>query len=236
MNTTTTSSGRAGSADSGLRPRAYDLIVFDWDGTLFDSTALIVRCIQSACQDLGLPVPDRSQASYVIGLGLHDALAHVAPTLPPERVPELGLRYRHHYFNCQHELSLFEGVLPLLSALKERNHWLAVATGKTRQGLNEALAHVELVGLFDSSRTADETFSKPHPRMLQELMAEFGVEPARTLMIGDTTHDLQLAVNAGTHSVAVSFGAHEPETFADYPTRFVAHSMADLHDWLIQHA
>jgi phosphoglycolate phosphatase len=222
--------------DNGLRPRAYDLVVFDWDGTLYDSTAQIVHCIQAACADLGVPVPSRQQASYVIGLSLHDALAHVAPSLPAERVPEMGQRYRHHYFQRQHELSLFEGVLPLLATLKERNHWLAVATGKTRSGLDEALAHVELQGLFDGSRTADETASKPHPRMLQELMAEFGVEPERTLMIGDTTHDLQLAVNAGAHSVAVSFGAHEPSTFAEYPTRFVAHTMAELHDWLSQHA
>ncbi len=222
--------------DTGLRPRAYDLIVFDWDGTLYDSTALIAKCIQFACQDLGLPVPTVEAASYVIGLGLHDALAHVAPSLPSERVPELGQRYRQHYFKRQHELSLFDGVLPMLSSLKERQHWLAVATGKNRQGLNDALAHVELRGVFDASRTADETASKPHPRMLQELMAEFGVAPERTLMIGDTTHDLQLAVNAGTHSVAVSFGAHEVGTFEAFPTRFVANSMAELHQWLKAHA
>lgn len=224
------------AAPPAPRPRQFDLVVFDWDGTLFDSTALIVGAIQAACADLGLPVPDNTQAAYVIGLGLHDALAHVAPTLAPERVPELGLRYRHHYFASQHALSLFEGTLDLLAALRERNHWLAVATGKSRQGLNEALAHVQLRGMFDATRTADETASKPHPQMLQELMAEFGVEPERTLMIGDTTHDLQLALNAGTHSVAVSYGAHEPEAFAEYPTRFVAHSMGDLHQWLMQHA
>ncbi|MGE5450979.1 MAG: HAD-IA family hydrolase [Acidobacteriota bacterium] len=224
------------SIQSASRPRQFDLVVFDWDGTLYDSTALIVGAIQAACADLGLPVPDRAQAAYVIGLGLHDALAHVAPTLPPERVPELGLRYRHHYFARQHELSLFEGTLDLLANLKARNHWLAVATGKSRQGLNEALTHVQLRGMFDSTRTADETASKPHPQMLHELMAEFGVAPERTLMIGDTTHDLQLAVNAGAHSVAVSYGAHEPDAFADFPTRFVAHSMADLHQWLMQHA
>ncbi len=222
--------------DTGLRPRAFDLIVFDWDGTLYDSTALIAKCIQSACQDLGVPVPTVEAASYVIGLGLHDALAHVAPSLPRERVPELGQRYRHHYFKRQHELSLFDGVLPMLASLKERQHWLAVATGKNRQGLNDALAHVELRGVFDGTRTADETASKPHPMMLQELMAEFGVEPGRTLMIGDTTHDLQLALNAGTHSVAVSFGAHEHAAFADFSTRFVAHSMTDLHRWLVDHA
>ena len=222
--------------DNGLRPRAYDLVVFDWDGTLYDSTGLIVQCIQAACADLSLPVPERSAASYVIGLGLHDALAHVAPTLPPERVPELGHRYRHHYFRKQHELTLFDGVIDLLQMLKTRNHWLAVATGKSRQGLNEALQHVSLQGLFDATRTADETASKPHPMMLHELMAELGVEPERTLMIGDTTHDLQLAQNAGTHSVAVSFGAHEPESFQRYPTRFVAHTVPELHQWLNAHA
>lgn len=223
-------------ATSSFRPRQFDLIVFDWDGTLYDSTALIVRCIQDACADLQLPIPGRTEAAYVIGLGLHDALAHVAPTLPKERVPELGLRYRHHYFQRSHELSLFEGSLELLSALKQRHHWLAVATGKTRSGLNEALEHVELRGMFDATRTADETASKPHPLMLLELMRELGVDPERTLMIGDTTHDLQLAVNAGTHSLAVSYGAHEPAAFADYPTRHVAHSVAELHQWLITHA
>lgn len=218
------------------RPQQFDLVVFDWDGTLFDSTAVIVRSIQNACADLGLPVPDKTQAAYVIGLGLHDALAHVAPTLAPERVPELGLRYRHHYFASQHELSLFDGTLDLLAALKARHHWLAVATGKSRVGLNEALTHVELRGVFDGTRTADETASKPHPRMLLELMDEFGVAPERTLMIGDTTHDLQLAVNAGAHSVAVSYGAHDPESFGAYQPRFVAHSMAELHKWLMTHA
>ncbi len=222
--------------DNGLRPRAYDLVVFDWDGTLYDSTGLIVQCIQAACADLSLPVPERSAAAYVIGLGLHDALAHVAPTLAPERVPELGHRYRHHYFRKQHELTLFDGVIDLLQMLKTRNHWLAVATGKSRQGLNEALQHVSLHGLFDATRTADETASKPHPMMLHELMAELGVEPERTLMIGDTTHDLQLAQNAGTHSVAVSFGAHEPESFQRYSTRFVAHTVPELHQWLHDHA
>lgn len=217
------------------RPKQFDLVVFDWDGTLFDSTAVIVRSIQSACADLGLPVPDKTQAAYVIGLGLHDALAHVAPTLAPERVPELGLRYRHHYFASQHELSLFEGTLELLAALKARHHWLAVATGKSRVGLNEALTHVELRGVFDGTRTADETASKPHPRMLLELMDEFGVAPERTLMIGDTTHDLQMAAYAGCASVGVSYGAHEPDVFHALNPLAVAHSVRELHDWLLQH-
>ena len=221
---------------ASTRSRHYDLIVFDWDGTLFDSTGLIVRCIQAACADLGLPVPEREQASYVIGLGLHDALAHVAPTLPAQQVPELGRRYRVHYVNRQHELSLFEGVVPMLHALKARNHLLAVATGKSRAGLNEALAHVELHGLFDATRTADETASKPDPRMLQELLNEFGVSPQRTLMIGDTTHDLQLALNAGVDSVGVSFGAHDCRAFDAFATRSIAHSIDELQAWLRDHA
>jgi phosphoglycolate phosphatase len=215
--------------------RRYDLIVFDWDGTLFDSTGLIVRCIQAACADVGVAVPSDADAAYVIGLGLHDALQHAAPGLPAERYPELGLRYRHHYFARQHELVLFPGTLEMLQALKVRNHWLAVATGKGRRGLDEALGHAQLVGLFDATRTADETASKPHPMMLLELMAEFGVEPARTLMIGDTTHDLQLAANAGTARVGVSYGAHEPEAFDAFAPRFVAHSTSELHAWLLAH-
>jgi phosphoglycolate phosphatase len=218
------------------RPTAFDLVVFDWDGTLFDSTGLIVRCIQQACRDVGAAVPSELDAAYVIGLGLADALRHVAPGLPEARYPDLGLRYRHHYLARQHELSLFQGTLEMLQALKARHHWLAVATGKGRRGLDDALAHAQLKGLFDGTRTADETASKPDPRMLLELMREFGAEPERTLMVGDTTHDLQLARNAGTPSVAVSFGAHDHESFAEFEPLHVAHSTRDLHEWLIAHA
>lgn len=216
--------------------RHYDLVVFDWDGTLFDSTTLIVRCIQAACLDLGLAVPSDSDAAYVIGLGLHDALQYAAPGLSPERYPELGRRYRHHYFARQHELVLFPGTLEMLQALKERNHGLAVATGKSRRGLDEALAHAQLARLFDATRTADETAGKPHPLMLQELMAELGAAPERTLMIGDTTHDLQLAVNAGTARVAVSYGAHDTQALHDHGPLFVAHSTRELHRWLLENA
>ena len=215
--------------------RRFDLIVFDWDGTLFDSTALIVRCIQNACRDVGSPVPSDADAAYVIGLGLGDALRHVAPSLPESRYPELGQRYRHHYFARQHELSMFPGTLEMLEALKARHHWLAVATGKGRRGLDDALAHSQLKGLFDATRTADETASKPNPLMLLELMRELGAEPERTLMIGDTTHDLQLARNAGTPRVGVSFGAHDHAAFAELEPLHVAHSTRELHDWLLAH-
>ena len=219
-----------------MRPRQFDLIAFDWDGTLFDSTAIIVRCIQDAVVDVGGARPTQQAAAYVIGMALGSALAHAAPDVPPEKYPELGARYRHHYTRHQDDLSLFEGVLPLLHDLRGRQHWLAVATGKSRRGLDEALHAVELQGVFDGSRTADETAGKPHPRMLHELMREFGVEPERTLMIGDTTHDLQMALNAGCASVGVSYGAHEPEGFEVLGPRHIAHSVRDLHDWLLQHA
>ena len=215
--------------------RNFDLIVFDWDGTLFDSTALITRCIQAACSDLGVVVPSDRDASYVIGMGLAEALQHAAPTLPRERYRDLADRYRHHYFARQHEIVFFDGTLEMLNALKARNHLLGVATGKSRRGLDDVLNGSALKGLFDATRTADETASKPDPRMLIELMAEFGVAPERTLMIGDTTHDLLLASNAGTASVGVSYGAHDHESFAEFAPRHVAHSVADLSDWLARH-
>ena len=217
-------------------PRQFDLVVFDWDGTLFDSTALITRCIQAACADLGVAVPSDKDASYVIGMGLVEALQHAAPGLPRERYPELGSRYRHHYFARQHEVVLFEGTLAMLQALRERNHWIGIATGKSRSGLDEALNTVQLKGMFHATRTADETASKPNPQMLIELMNEFGAEPERTLMIGDTTHDLQLAANAGTARVGVSYGAHDCAAFDEFAPLHVAHSVADLHDWLARHA
>lgn len=219
-----------------MRARQFDLIAFDWDGTLFDSTALIARCIQLAVTDVGGTPPSTQAASYVIGMGLMQALAHAAPDVPPEKYPQLGERYRHHYLARQHDLSLFEGVLPLLAELKHRQHWLTVATGKSRRGLDEVLQTVELAGVFDGSRTADETAGKPHPLMLNELMREFSVTPERTLMIGDTTHDLQMALNAGCASVGVSYGAHEPDAFHELKPLHVAHSVRELHDWLTEHA
>ena len=222
-------------SSSSLRPRRYDLIVFDWDGTLFDSTALIVRAIQAACRDLGAPVPSDEAAAHVIGLGLQDALQRAVPDLPIDLYPELGRRYRQHYFASHDQVTLFAGVPELLAGLRERNHWLAVATGKNRHGLDEALRISGLADRFDATRTADETRSKPHPQMLQELMREFGTDPERTLMIGDTTHDLQLAANAGTDAVAVAYGAHPPEQLGDLRPLTIAHSVPELQDWLARH-
>ena len=218
------------------RPRQFDLICFDWDGTLFDSTAIIVRSIQQAVLDVGGQKPSDEAASYVIVMALMPALAHAAPDVPKEKYPLLGERYRHHYLATQHDISLFDGVLPMLADLKGRHHWLTVATGKSRRGLDDVLASRQLHGIFDGSRTADETAGKPDPRMLHELMREFGADPERTLMIGDTTHDLQMARNAGVASVGVSYGAHEPHDFGALGPRYIAHSVAGLNRWLADHA
>ncbi len=218
------------------RPRRFDLIAFDWDGTLYDSTRLIVRCIQAAVVDVGGARPSEHDAAWVIGLGLAEALARAAPDVPKEKYAELGARYRFHYLQRQGDLVLFDGVLPLLDALRARGHKLAVATGKSRRGLNEALASAALRDRFDASRTADETFGKPHPRMLLELMEELDVAADRTLMIGDTTHDLQMALNAGCASLAVGYGAHEPLSLEGLKPLFVAPSIAALQRWLIQNA
>lgn len=212
--------------------KRYDLIVFDWDGTLMDSAAAIVRAIQAASRDLGLPEPADAAARHVIGLGLADALRHAVPGLPPERYPEMVERYRHHYLSRDHELVLFDGVETLIGELGDAGHWLAVATGKSRVGLDRALGHSGLRDRFHASRCADECFSKPHPQMLEELMTEFGVLPERTLMIGDTSHDLQMAANAGVGALAVSYGAHPREHLLGCDPLACLHSVEDLSAWL----
>ena len=221
---------------SPQRARRFDLIAFDWDGTLFDSTAIIARCIQLAVGDAGGTVPSDEDASYVIGLGLMQALAHAAPDVPREKYPLLGERYKHHYSLHQNDITLFPGVLAMLDDLRERQHLLTVATGKSRWGLNQALGDVKLKNVFHASRTADETAGKPNARMLHELMAELGVPPERTLMVGDTTHDLQMALNAGCASVGVSYGAHDAGALHALNPLFVAHSAEQLHQWMMENA
>ena len=212
----------------------YDLLVFDWDGTLMDSTGAITGAIQAACRDMGLPVPTREQASYVIGLGLNDALRHAAPDLPMADYPKLAQSYRKHYFALDETLILFDGVLDLLRDLKTAGYGLAVATGKSRLGLNRAMDRPELRGLFDTTRTAEESFSKPHPAMLQEIMAEMGVDPARTVMVGDTTHDLQMARNAACDAVGVSYGAHPAEHLETLDPVALARSVPELRGFFEQ--
>lgn len=219
-----------------LLGRKFDLIAFDWDGTLFDSTAIITRSIQAAVVDVGGQRPSDQDASYVIGMGLMQALAHAAPDVPASKYAALGERYRFHYSQSMGDITLFKGVLELLTALKQRNHFLAVATGKSRRGLDDTLQAVELKGLFHASRTADQTAGKPDPQMLHELMEELKVPPERTLMIGDTTHDLLMAQNAGCASVGVSYGAHASASFAEFNPLYIAHSVAALDQWMAKFA
>ncbi|UXY14995.1 HAD-IA family hydrolase [Chitiniphilus purpureus] len=189
-------------------PKPFDLLVFDWDGTLMDSTATIAQAIQRAFADVGLPVPSDVEARYVIGYGLSEAMAHLAPQADAATIERIVAAYRHYYLAQDQALVLFDGVREWLPRLREAGYLLAVATGKSRVGLERALTHSGLGALFDVTRTADEAFSKPHPAMLHYILDYLSVAPERALMIGDTTHDLQLAQNAGTASVAMTYGAH----------------------------
>jgi phosphoglycolate phosphatase len=213
----------------------FDLIVFDWDGTLIDSTGMIARCIQASCKDLGLSVPEERDAKYIIGLGLQDALRYVAPDLAATEYPKLAERYRHHFFSTEEEALLFDGVSALLAQLADEGYLLAVATGKGRKGLDRALEQTGLAQCFHASRCADETHSKPHPAMLLELMDRLGTTPGRTLMVGDTTHDLQMAANAGCPAIAVAAGAHDRAQLEVLRPLVCLPSVSHLAPWLATH-
>lgn len=212
--------------------RRYELIVFDWDGTLLDSAATIVTCIQMACMDLGVDPPTAERARFVIGLGLQDALGVAVPQLEPAQYGRLAERYRHHFLARDQELGLFPGAFDLVSGLHAEGLLLGVATGKSRLGLDRSLAASGLGKFFHCTRCADETHPKPHPAMLREIMERYDVQPGQTLMIGDTTHDLQMARAAGVDAVAVGFGAHAREALlAEAPLAYVE-SVGELEQWL----
>jgi len=212
--------------------KRFELLIFDWDGTLMDSAGTIVACIQTASADLGWPVPSREAASHIIGLGLKEAVLALFPDKPEEEHPPLVERYRHHYLSQDHEIPLFEGARELVAELHGRGHTLAVATGKARRGLARAFEHTGLESYFHASRTADETFSKPHPAMIQELLDELMVTPERALMIGDTSHDLLMARNAGIAALAAGYGAHPAEHLEEYEPLAVCATFAELAQWL----
>ena len=211
----------------------FECVVFDWDGTLVDSTATIARSIQASAADLGLPVPNFALASQVIGLGLHDVLARAVPGLPTERAADFSERYRYHYLAAEDTLELFDGVRDLLHALRVRGATLAVATGKTSAGLARAMASTGLAPYFAATRCADQTQPKPHPAMLLELSEELRIDARRMLMIGDTTHDLLMASAAKVEAVGVTFGAHSRGQLAGLAPLALFDSIADLHQWLM---
>jgi len=216
--------------------RNYDLIVFDWDGTLMDSTAVIAGSIQAACRDLGVEEPDDATARHVIGLGLAEALCHAVPHLPAHRHGELADRYRYHFLAQDGQMPLYAGARDTLDELRAAEYLLAVATGKSRAGLDRVLDSSGLRAYFHASRTADETFSKPHPAMLHELMEDLMVAPERVLMIGDTTHDLQLALNAGVDAVGMTHGAHPEEALQELEPLALVEDFVALRIWLRENA
>jgi len=213
----------------------YRLIVFDWDGTIIDSAATIAECIRESARDMGLPVPTTEQASHVIGLGLHDSLRMAVPELRSEQYPQFVANYRRHFLAREDAMALFAGMAELLTELKKR-HLLAIATGKSRRGLERSLAATGVGPLFAASRCADETNPKPHPAMLLELMAELGFAKDQMLMIGDTSHDLEMASAAEVDSVAVTYGAHPEEGLQACKPLNCFPSVSSLSAWLRQNA
>lgn len=195
----------------------FDLLVFDWDGTLFDSVGWIVDCLQRAAHGCGLPIPSDQEAKSVIGLGLMEAMEALFPEYPSEMARRLVEGYRRHYGDRIISADgLFAGVLDMLTELRGRGYRLAVATGKTRAGLNHALAATGTELFFHSTRCADETVSKPNPEMLFQLMSEAGIARERTLMVGDSLHDLRMAHNAGVAAVGVGCGANDLFELAEF--------------------
>jgi phosphoglycolate phosphatase len=214
----------------------FDLIVFDWDGTLMDSEARIVNCLQSAFTDLGVQPPAREAARDVIGLGLDEAILRLLPGADPQTLHALVIGYRRYFLEIDPTPSvLFPGVRETLEWLIAEGYRLAVATGKGRVGLDKALDDTGLLGLFHGTRCADETFSKPNPQMLLELMDELGAAAAATLMVGDTEYDMQMANNARTGALAVSYGVHAPERLMRHGPLDCLHEISTLPEWLTRH-
>jgi phosphoglycolate phosphatase len=213
----------------------YRLIVFDWDGTIIDSASTIAECIQESAREMGLAVPDRERASHVIGLGLHDSLRLAVPELAVSRYPEFVASYRRHFLAREDAMGLFAGMKELLKDLKQR-HLLAIATGKSRRGLDRALAASGVGPWFSASRCADETNPKPHPAMLLELMAELDVGKEKALMIGDTSHDLEMAQAAGVDALGVTYGAHPEDSLKRCASLACLPSVGSLREWLKSNA
>lgn len=214
--------------------KRFELLVFDWDGTLMDSAAAISESLQAACSELGLPVPTDQQARYVIGLGLSDALAHVLPELPETDYPRLLNCYRAHFLRRDGDTVLFPGAADMIRELHDEGFMLAVATGKSRRGLDRALQETGLGRFFDTTRCADEGFSKPHPGMLEAVMETLAAPPAATVMIGDTTHDLEMAKAAGVAGLAVTYGAHEAVALNASSPLELFDDLQKLRNWLLR--
>lgn len=217
-------------------PKQFDLLVFDWDGTLMDSAAAITASLRDACADIQQPVPSEERARYVIGLGLTDALKYLLPDLPPVAYPALLERYRYHFQRHDRGTTLFAGAPETLRALHDAGFMLAVATGKSRRGLDRALEETGLTKLFNATRCADEGFSKPHPGMLLWLLDELRVPRERAVMIGDTSHDLEMAAAAEVARIGVAYGAHPRENLLKHAPLACLNTFGELSAWLTTRA
>jgi len=212
--------------------QTYKLVIFDWDGTIVDSTPTITQAILSACHDIGISVPAPEEASYVIGLGLQDALSRVAPNITVAQQAQLTERFRFHYLARDQMLQPFAGMTEILSELKTKGLPLAVATGKSRAGLERAWDATETRHYFETSRCADETDPKPAPTMVLEICEELAISPSQALVIGDTTHDIFMAKAAGAEAMAVGYGAHRKEDLLNADPLGCMHSVNELHNWI----
>lgn len=210
---------------------AFELVIFDWDGTLIDSEAKIVSCMQTAMRDVGLPVLEPETVRNIIGLGMREALETLFPDESDTTYRQLTERYRDEFFSGESSLP-FEGVTETLARMAEQDYLLAVATGKGRNGLDKALQSTGFDQWFHASRCADETRSKPHPQMLEELLTELNVKPEKALMVGDTEYDLLMAQNAGIQSVAVSYGVHSVDRLLACDPAVCIHALTELPVWL----
>ena len=211
--------------------RPFDLLVFDWDGTLMDSEAHIVASMQRAIDDCDLPELPHAELRDVIGLGLAEAIERLFPGIEAGPRQQIADRYRYHFL-ADDPCHPFAGAEEVLRELNRQGYLMAVATGKGRRGLDRVLDSTGFRPLFDVTRCSDETRSKPHPQMLLEIMAVLDVEPQRTLMIGDTEYDLQMAHNAGVAPLAVSYGVHAVDRLHQHAPHGCLDAIAELPGWL----
>ncbi|MDG1688633.1 MAG: HAD-IA family hydrolase [Gammaproteobacteria bacterium] len=214
--------------------KQYDLIAFDWDGTLMDSTQQIIDAMQLGIKQLDLPPVSDSAVSHIIGLGLNEAVFTLYPDLDSSTRQTLGRHYQQNWLSNPREAPLFENATQLIKYLHQQDYFLGVATGKSRSGLDKVLHRTALNDFFHATRCVDECHSKPHPDMLEQLMDYLGVTPDKTLMIGDTSHDLNMANNAKADCVAVTHGAHDIETLQSCEPKFIAKNLHQVQQWLTQ--
>ena len=208
---------------------SYQLVIFDWDGTVMDSTGRIIACMHKAGADLCLPVLEDDAVREIIGLGLPEALRTLYPGIGDRDLERMRERYAVHFVAAEASPSrLYPGARETLEALRAAGLRLAVATGKSRKGLDRVWASSGLGDSFDAARCADETHSKPHPAMVTELLTELGVAPERALVVGDTSFDLQMARDAGVDRVAVSYGAHPVDRLMNFHPLAVIDALPQL--------